>query len=278
MRVSYVCSQDQQKPPLNNPSETASQQPASSPSKTPFGVTLGLVGANWEERGFKGVEIKDISEGGLAAKAGLHKGDVIAEVNGDKTLSTQDLNSVIAQMESCSRVRIIYFFRTMLGWMPKETSVVLLNEECKASAVAPSATRTTDQAAREAVLNQRRYAGGDNGALGLGQRQNPEHMGPVEVTTDTEGVHFGPYLQRVVHDVKLNWYALIPEAAMPPLLEKGKVVHRVCDPRSLPERIVAAKEAVQSRLKDIQGESDHHEERQQIEDALNSLRILEREK
>lgn len=50
------------------------------------------------------------------------------------------------------------------------------------------------------------------------------------------------------------------------------------DARKLPERIVAAKEAVQSRLRDLQGDSDHHAERQQIEDALNSLRVLEREK
>ena len=50
------------------------------------------------------------------------------------------------------------------------------------------------------------------------------------------------------------------------------------DPRKLPERIVAAKEAVQLRLKEIQGDTDHHAERQQIEDALSSLRILEREK
>lgn len=50
------------------------------------------------------------------------------------------------------------------------------------------------------------------------------------------------------------------------------------DPRKLPERVVAAKEAVQLRLKEIQGDTDHHTERQQIEDALNNLRTLEREK
>lgn len=50
------------------------------------------------------------------------------------------------------------------------------------------------------------------------------------------------------------------------------------DPQKLPERIVAAKERVRLRLEEIQGDSDHHAERQQIEDALNSLRVLEREK
>ncbi len=37
------------------------------------------------------------------------------------------------------------------------------------------------------------------------------------------GVDFGPYLQRVLHDVKQNWYTLIPEAARAPLMKKGKV-------------------------------------------------------
>jgi TonB family protein len=36
-------------------------------------------------------------------------------------------------------------------------------------------------------------------------------------------VDFGPYMQRILHDVKQNWYHLIPESAMPPLLKKGKL-------------------------------------------------------
>src|SRR5262249_29916001 len=48
-------------------------------------------------------------------------------------------------------------------------------------------------------------------------------MGDMEITTDTEGVNFGPYLQRVVHDVKQNWHNVIPQAAMPPELKRGKV-------------------------------------------------------
>jgi TonB family protein len=37
------------------------------------------------------------------------------------------------------------------------------------------------------------------------------------------GVDFGPYLQRVLQNVKRNWYLLIPEVARPPLMKKGKV-------------------------------------------------------
>ncbi len=48
-------------------------------------------------------------------------------------------------------------------------------------------------------------------------------MGPLEVLTDTMGVDFGPYLQRVLHDVRMNWYNLIPESAQAPIMKKGKV-------------------------------------------------------
>lgn len=86
-----------------------------------------------------------------------------------------------------------------------------------------SAGRAINQAAQEAVVNRGRYAAGDNGDLGLGQRQPTARMGALEITSDTMGVDFGPYLQRVLHDVKQNWYNLIPESAMPPLLKKGKL-------------------------------------------------------
>jgi TonB family protein len=85
-----------------------------------------------------------------------------------------------------------------------------------------SAGKTIEQAARAAVFNRGTY-GGDNGDLGLGQHQPTARMGPMEITTDTQGVDFGPYLSRVLHDVKSNWYNLIPESAMAPLLKKGKV-------------------------------------------------------
>jgi TonB family protein len=85
-----------------------------------------------------------------------------------------------------------------------------------------SASQSITQAAQAAAATRGKYAG-DNGDLGLGQRQPTARMGPMEITTDTQGVDFGPYLQRVLHDVKKNWYNIIPESAMPPLLKKGEV-------------------------------------------------------
>lgn len=89
------------------------------------------------------------------------------------------------------------------------------------SAESMSANRAIEQAARAAAAS-RTYPG-DAGDLGLGQRQPTARMGPMEITTDTQGVDFGPYLQRVLHDVKQHWYEIIPESAMPPLLKKGRV-------------------------------------------------------
>ncbi len=79
-----------------------------------------------------------------------------------------------------------------------------------------------EQAARAALANRGGYAG-DSGDMGLGGRQPTARMGPLDVLSDTMGVDFGPYLQRVLHDVRINWYNLIPEAARAPLMKKGKV-------------------------------------------------------
>jgi TonB family protein len=86
-----------------------------------------------------------------------------------------------------------------------------------------SASRSVAEAARQVANNRGRYGRGDEGDLGLGQRQPTMRVGPYEITSDTMGVDFGPYMQRVLHDVRLNWYAIIPESAQPPLLKRGKV-------------------------------------------------------
>ena len=85
-----------------------------------------------------------------------------------------------------------------------------------------SAEQAINQAAQQAATHSR-YGAGDEGDMGLGQRQPTARVGPYELTSDTMGVDFGPYMQRVLHDVKRNWYAVIPESAMPPILKKGKV-------------------------------------------------------
>jgi TonB family protein len=76
-----------------------------------------------------------------------------------------------------------------------------------------SAGSAIDQAARAAAQNRGGGFGGQGGDLGLSQGKAGGVMGPMEVLTDTMGVDFGPYLNRVLHDVRETWYQLIPEAA-----------------------------------------------------------------
>jgi TonB family protein len=86
-----------------------------------------------------------------------------------------------------------------------------------------SAGSAIEQAARAAAASRGGYAG-DGGEYGLGVGKRPTAaMGPLEVLSDTMGVDFGPYLQRVLHDVRTNWYNLIPESARAPLMKKGKL-------------------------------------------------------
>jgi TonB family protein len=51
------------------------------------------------------------------------------------------------------------------------------------------------------------------GDFGLGTGAHGRQVGNLEILSDTEGVDFGPYLQRVLHDVRQNWYSAIPESA-----------------------------------------------------------------
>jgi len=47
------------------------------------------------------------------------------------------------------------------------------------------------------------------------------------------------------------------------------------DVQKMPDRIVAARDAVAGRLQDLEGDSDHHAERHEIETALAALTCLE---
>jgi len=80
----------------------------------------------------------------------------------------------------------------------------------------------TQQAAR-AVASTHGGSGGQNGDFGLGLGKQGAAYGGLEVLSDTMGVDFGPYLERVLHDVKMNWYLHIPESARAPIIKKGNV-------------------------------------------------------
>ncbi len=84
---------------------------------------------------------------------------------------------------------------------------------------AGSAGSAIQRAARAAA--QGRGAGGDYGIGPLSPNTNAQ--GAVDILSDTLGVDFGPYLSRVLEDVRRNWYNLIPEEARSPLFKQGKL-------------------------------------------------------
>jgi TonB family protein len=76
------------------------------------------------------------------------------------------------------------------------------------------------QAARDAAR------GGQSSSGDYGAGAIPRHPGigaGVDVLSDTLGVDFGPYLQRVIAATYRSWDPLIPESVRPPIGKRGKV-------------------------------------------------------
>jgi TonB family protein len=84
---------------------------------------------------------------------------------------------------------------------------------------AMSAGSSIREAERAAAAN-RGGGGGQEGDFGLGTGAHGRQLGALDILSDTQGVDFGPYLQRILQDVKTNWYLLIPESAA---VKKGKL-------------------------------------------------------
>ena len=47
-----------------------------------------------------------------------------------------------------------------------------------------------------------------------------DRRGSVDILSDTQGIDFGPYLQRVIQEVRENWFSLIPASEQ---MKKGKL-------------------------------------------------------
>lgn len=79
----------------------------------------------------------------------------------------------------------------------------------------------------EMIRQAEKAAAQSNGQAGdNGENMPSAHPGMqsgVEILSDTMGVDFGPYLRQVVQATQNSWDILIPEAARPPLLKKGRV-------------------------------------------------------
>lgn len=83
-----------------------------------------------------------------------------------------------------------------------------------------SAGSAIQQAAEAAAVRRGAGGGGQEGDFGLGTGAHGRQQGALDILSDTQGVDFGPYLQRILQDVREKWYLLIPESAE---MKKGKL-------------------------------------------------------
>ena len=100
------------------------------------------------------------------------------------------------------------------------------------SAPAPSTTPTRpnfgnpNTSARDMVQQATRAPHGGGGVtIGGGSGGPAGHSGlgtGVDILSDTEGVDFNPYLQKIMREIYETWLPLIPEEARPPLNKQGE--------------------------------------------------------
>jgi TonB family protein len=77
------------------------------------------------------------------------------------------------------------------------------------------------KAAQDAARN-RDSGGYSSGVSGGNQGMN----NGVEILSDPRGVDWGPYIRKILSDIKRNWIPLIPEEARPPLNKQGETLIR----------------------------------------------------
>jgi outer membrane biosynthesis protein TonB len=81
-----------------------------------------------------------------------------------------------------------------------------------------SAGSAIQQAEQAAAAH--RGGSGDGGDFGLNHGAHGRQLGALDILSDTQGVDFSPYLQRILQEVREHWYELIPESAE---MKKGKL-------------------------------------------------------
>jgi len=80
------------------------------------------------------------------------------------------------------------------------------------------------QQAAQAAAARRASGSGQGGYDGLGTAAHGRPYGNFEILSDTHGVDFFPYLQRLKLEIERHWYEVLPESAFPPISKKGKLM------------------------------------------------------
>jgi len=87
-----------------------------------------------------------------------------------------------------------------------------------------SASSAVEEAAKAVAANRGGYGGRRRRPLGrTSVKAVPRRWGSSTCCPIPWALDFGPYLARVVQNVRANWYNIIPEVARPPIMKKGKL-------------------------------------------------------
>lgn len=79
---------------------------------------------------------------------------------------------------------------------------------------------------QNAARNAPPGGGSPGGITNRGRGGTDLGVGPAEILSDTQGVNFNPYLQRILREIYTQWIPLIPEEARPPLSKSGVTMIR----------------------------------------------------
>jgi outer membrane biosynthesis protein TonB len=107
------------------------------------------------------------------------------------------------------------------------------NQQALVDAPKPAPTKpnfsTPNQSAGDAIRKAAQDAARnrDSGGYSSGVPSSNQGMGTgVEILSDPRGVDWGPYIRKILSDIKRNWIPLIPEEARPPLNKQGETLIR----------------------------------------------------
>lgn len=85
---------------------------------------------------------------------------------------------------------------------------------------------TASQDMQQAMQGSERTGGGGGVGIRGGTGRGAALGQGVDILTDTQGVNFQPYLQRILREIYEQWIPLIPEEAQPPLNKQGVTLIR----------------------------------------------------
>lgn len=80
------------------------------------------------------------------------------------------------------------------------------------------------QQATHAAAARHASGGGQGGSFGINGGERGRHAGSLTIVSDTHGVDFSSYLERMKIAIYQHWFEVLPESVRAPLYKKGKLM------------------------------------------------------